>query len=61
MKTCTKCNLTKESNQYTKSNRNKDGLYSSCKQCRSTAYREYRVNHKDELNAKAREYKANNK
>jgi hypothetical protein len=35
MKKCTKCSVSKELDQFTKDKAKKDGIYSSCKQCRS--------------------------
>ena len=71
-KKCSKCNITKESFDFNKDDRSKDGLLSSCKDC-VKEYREnnkekikkYRENNKEKLKQKKKEYylvyKENNK
>ncbi len=63
MKTCIKCNQSKDFNQFNFYKRAKDGLYSSCKICvsqyqkdRSKYRKTYRKNNKKKLNDKQKEY-----
>jgi hypothetical protein len=60
MKTCVKCNTSKELNQYYKSTRNLDGLEGRCKACKS-AYRksQYKKNRDIELSKNAAWKEAN--
>ena len=70
MKKCLKCLLNKEFISFNKSNRNKDGLQSYCKECyrlmRSDSYKKYKIredeyhkNYKKENPNKIKEYKRN--
>lgn len=54
-KTCTKCNKNKDLNQFSKDNAKKDGLYSSCTECR-TAH-----NNSDSAKKIKKEWRINNK
>lgn len=56
MKTCTKCSVAKSADEFGHSSRNKDGLYSSCKQCQ----REFRQANKEKISKKARKHREKN-
>ena len=71
MKICTKCDVEKEFTEFYKDKSKKDGLSSSCKECKSAQNNEYMQTHKkdkseydakrraekrDEINAKKRNY-----
>lgn len=71
VKICTKCNVEKELDEFYKDKSKKDGLSSSCKECKSTQNKSYTDSHKkekseydakrraekrDEINTKKREY-----
>lgn len=55
MKICIKCNLEKDVLDFTKNLRNKDGLESICKVCRSLKIKENYYLKKEEINKKRRE------
>ena len=57
MKTCTKCNIEKETTEFTIERRSKDGLRSSCKECE----KQYYLENKEKISKKAKKYRLNNK
>jgi hypothetical protein len=72
MKKCRKCEKILSVDNFGKSNKNKDGLKSHCKECKrqeSKYWRDnnqehckkYREDHKDEIREKDRKYRTNNK
>ncbi len=56
MKICTKCNENKSKNEYHKAKQNKDGLKGQCKECVLIREQKYKVNNRDILNEKQKEY-----
>ena len=72
MKTCTKCNITKELVFFDKESQNKDGLRNDCKQCRKLYrdskkeimkeyHKRYFQEHKDVYRERGRKWRENNK
>ena len=53
MKTCTKCNIEKETTEFTIERRSKDGLRSSCKECD----KQYYLSNKEKIDEKAKKYR----
>lgn len=47
MKTCTKCGIEKEENEFYKYKKSKDGLTSSCKECEKRRKQQYNLKNKD--------------
>lgn len=45
-KVCTKCNIAKNLDEFSNDSKKKDGKYSSCKLCKSNAYKIYKLNNK---------------
>lgn len=61
MKTCNKCNQTKELNEFNKHSKMPDGYLNQCKQCVKKRKAEYYQREKDKINAKCRDYYKGNK
>lgn len=74
MKVCSKCKVSKEFNNFHNCSNSKDGLKSSCKECRNSASvirrkdetfkvkdREYRENNREKVKEYKKEYYTNNK
>ena len=60
-KVCTKCCKRKKLSEFNKDKTKKDGYYSSCKKCNKKRDKEYRQNHKHEIDAYQKEYRQSNK
>jgi hypothetical protein len=59
-KTCTKCQKTKDLNDFPKDKRGKNGLHAKCKDCKNAYYRKYlagNVEHIARVNKQNRKYK----
>jgi hypothetical protein len=56
MKICTKCNIKKQFNKFDKDKTHKDGLSTVCKLCQSKKGKQYRLENKNRLNTKLKEY-----
>lgn len=72
MKVCTQCSIDKDGNEFPKCRKNKDGLYSWCKECSKAKTRAYALSNPEAVKASrdkrknialaiAREYKRKNK
>lgn len=61
MKTCSKCNIIKGFEEFSKRRLSKDGYMPSCKSCISKYKKEYQQKNKDKLAAKKRKYYIENK
>lgn len=60
-KTCTKCKVEKDLNDFGKAPANKDGLRGSCKTCDKKYKKKHYQNNKEELKVKHKIYRENNK
>lgn len=60
-KKCSKCKVVKSKSEFSRDKSKKDGLYSSCKECKEKHRKNYYENNKVLLNTKAREYYSKNK
>lgn len=56
LKKCSKCKVPKELTNFNKNKSKSDGLSTECKECSRKNNNAYRINHKEELNKKHREY-----
>ena len=61
MKTCSKCNTTKDLDCFGKAKQNKDGLNGQCKDCRTAYLKEYYSINKEQILVNNREYYQENK
>lgn len=61
MKRCTKCNRRRRYSQFNSDKSKKDGLYSSCKECRKKIRKDYYIKHREDLIEKASEWANENK
>lgn len=61
MKECTKCNKVKDFSEFNKDSRNKDGLWSSCKECKAAYRRSYYLKNKEKENNNSKQWILNNK
>jgi len=61
MKRCTKCGIEKEESEFYRDKSKIDGLRSNCKQCAAESDRLYRVENKDSISIKNREYELENR
>lgn len=56
MKTCNKCNTTKELDQYHKCSRSVGGYVQVCKKCRNTQIRAYEIKNADKIRVKKQKH-----
>lgn len=61
MKKCSKCNIERELNCFTKNKYSKDGLRSDCKDCRRETRRVYRENNKEKIKEQQKKFLDTNK
>jgi hypothetical protein len=61
MKKCSKCKIEKDDSDFHKCNNTKDGLYSSCKECRKLVSAEYYKNNKETIIDTSKQYYNDNK
>jgi len=60
-KICSRCKIEKLISEFNKDKSKKDGYYSSCKECNKKRDKEYRQNHKHEIDVYQKEYRQKNK
>ncbi len=60
MKTCSKCEIEKESSEFYKYKRNKDSLHSYCKSCIADNTRVWQSKNKDKVAASYKKWRTNN-
>ena len=61
MKLCYKCKIIKEKTNFNKSEKEKDGLLSECKECRHQRYLLYFLKNKEKVLTKNKEWQKNNR
>ena len=61
MKRCYACGLEKDLTMFSKNRREKDGVHSSCKECKKQQDLEYRLKYSDKINKQRKEYRKNNR
>lgn len=60
MKRCPRCGETKSVDEFYKNSHEKDGLSTWCKECTSAYSKDYRERNRERLNARERQWKADN-
>lgn len=60
MKVCKTCNIEKDISDFPKHKKYKDGLYSSCKSCKSESSKEYYLTNKEKVKEDVKLYRDNN-
>lgn len=61
MKTCNKCGINKERDQYNKHSKTKDGLHPTCKPCLKTYNKLYYITNKERIKKTVKEHKKKNR